>query len=86
MKQLQPPLKLILQFVRKIPKIEEADLKNEFISLRDDLKEIEQTQFERRPFLYLDIISWLESKIQDVPVGEIISRKAAVHARETQGI
>ncbi len=82
MEHLQPALKLILQFVRKIPKIKEENLKSEFSSLRDSLKDIEQTQFERRPFLYLDIISWLESKIEDVPVGEIIARKAYIRQQE----
>ncbi len=73
---LQPALKSILAFVRKIPRISEEDLKNEFRKLKKELIHIEQTQFERRPFLYLDIISWLESKIEDVPVGEVIARKA----------
>ncbi len=73
---LQPALKSILIFVRKIPKISEEDLKKEFLKLNIELKSIEQTQFERRPFLYLDIISWLESKIEGIPVGYVISRKA----------
>ena len=31
--------------------------------------------YERRAFLYLDIISWLESKIENKPVGEVIRQK-----------
>ena len=72
---LQDALKSILIFVRKIPIIKESELKKEFIILRDELMEIEKTQFERKPFLYLDIIAWLESKIEDIPVGEVIRRK-----------
>jgi hypothetical protein len=34
-----------------------------------------------RAFAYLDIISWLESKLNNVPVGEIIRQKALVHKR-----
>jgi hypothetical protein len=34
-----------------------------------------------RAFAYLDIISWLESKLGNVPVGEIIRQKATVHKR-----
>ncbi len=75
---LQPALKSILAFVRKIPRISEEELKNEFKKLIKELRAIEQTQFERRPFLYLDIISWLESKVEDVPVGAVIARKAKV--------
>ncbi len=82
MEHLQPALKSILQFVRKIPKIEEVELKREFILLKEDLEQIRLTQFERRPFLYLDIISWLESKIEGVPVGDIISKKATARQQE----
>jgi hypothetical protein len=77
-RHLQPALSSILSFVRRIPKIREENLKSEFVKLNNDLKDIKQTQFERRPFLYLDIISWLESKIEEVPVGEIIRRKAVI--------
>ena len=36
---------------------------------------LEDSPFVRRPFLYLDIISWLESKIEQVPVQDVIRRK-----------
>ncbi len=75
---LQDTLRSILNFVRRIPRISEENLRKEFTSLRNELIKIEQTQFERRPFLYLDIISWLESKIEDIPVGEVIRRKVQV--------
>ena len=77
-KHLQPALKSILSFVRKIPRIKESQLKDEFIQLKNELVDIEKIQFERRPFLYLDIISWLESKIEDIPVGEVMRRKVMV--------
>ena len=34
--------------------------------------------YEGRPFLYLDVISWLESKIENRPVQEIMQRKFAL--------
>ncbi len=74
-KQLDKVLTEILSFVRRIPKIEEVDLKKEFIFLKKDLEKIEKDQFERRAFLYLDIISWLECKIEGIPVGDVIRRK-----------
>ena len=33
-------------------------------------------RYERRSFLYLDILSWLESKIQNRSIAEIIKEKA----------
>ena len=82
MAYLQPALKLILLFVRKIPSIKEEDLKDEFSKLNVDLKKIRRKKFERRPFLYLDIISWLESKIEGVPVGDVVLRKLQRRNRE----
>ncbi len=80
-KQLDKALEVILAFVRKIPKIEASNLKKEFIKLKSTLEEIERDRFERRAFLYLDIISWLESKIEGVPVGEVIKKKIGLQER-----
>ncbi|MEL6124056.1 MAG: hypothetical protein AAFR14_10060, partial [Bacteroidota bacterium] len=74
-KQLDKVLRTILNFVRRIPRIAEEDVQQEFIKLRDHLLTLEQDPFERRSFLYLDIISWLESKIENRPVGDVIRDK-----------
>ena len=47
----------------------------EFNNLYKKLKVFEYHPYERRAFLYLDILSWLESKINDVPVDEILRQK-----------
>jgi hypothetical protein len=47
-------------------------LKPEFGKLVEKLKKYEMNRFETRAFMYLDIISWLESKIQHVPVQDVI--------------
>jgi hypothetical protein len=65
----------IFQFLRNLGDIAPAQLKEAFIQLKEKLISIATNPFERRPFLYLDIISWLESKIENVPVQEIIQRK-----------
>ena len=52
-----------------------ADVKGEFIALKERLLNVQSQQFERRSGLYLDIISWLESKIQNRPVQDIIHEK-----------
>ena len=64
--------KEIFRFVRRIPRIQENELKKEFINLRDKLSILRKNPFEQRPFLYLDIISWLESKIENRPVEDVI--------------
>jgi len=65
----------ILKFLRKLPKIYEYELKDEFTKLRDTLIKLEKHPYEKRPFVYLDIISWLESKIEGRTVQEVIREK-----------
>ncbi|RNI28327.1 hypothetical protein EFA69_19955 [Rufibacter immobilis] len=67
----------IFRFLRKVGGIAPHQVKDAFIELKDTLITISQNPFERRPFLYLDIISWLESKIDNVPVQEVMRRKLA---------
>jgi hypothetical protein len=62
-------------FLRRSFRVERKALKPEFEKLLDKLKTYEGNRFETRAFSYLDVISWLESKIDNVPVMEIIRRK-----------
>jgi len=39
------------------------------------LKQHENNRLETRAFLYLDVISWLESKIHNIPVQDVIRNK-----------
>ena len=65
----------IFRFLRNLGNIEPHQLKDAFIGLRDKLSAIAADPFERRPFLYLDILSWLDSKIENIPVQEVMRRK-----------
>jgi hypothetical protein len=76
MDDLQEVQRYILDFIRRLSQIEPGQLKTEFARLRDRLISLENNPFEKRAFLYLDIISWLESKIRNRPVQEIIRDKA----------
>lgn len=51
------------------------DMVKEFIALREKLAPYQKDPYERRPFLYLDIISWLDSKIQVRKIREVIKEK-----------
>lgn len=75
MEELQAVQMEIFRFLRKIPRIRETELKEAFTQLKEKLVKLEFEPFERRPFLYLDIISWLESKIENKPVQDIIREK-----------
>ena len=65
----------MIKFLRHLPNVSPLEIKNEFRQLLATLKKYEDHPYERRAFLYLDLISWLESKIENKPVGEIISEK-----------
>jgi hypothetical protein len=50
-------------------------IKKSFIHLLETLQPLTVNKLESRAFMYLDIISWLESKIQDKQVETIIKEK-----------
>ena len=81
MNDLHEVQKEMIKFLRNLGDIFPHELKDEFKKLHTRLKEYEDHPYERRAFLYLDIISWLESKIENRPIGEIIREKAAVLIR-----
>jgi len=66
----------IFRFLRKLPRMQVSDVRREFQSLKHRLEKLELDPFEKRPFLYLDIISWLDSKISGRSVQEVIQAKA----------
>jgi len=65
----------IFGFLRRSFRLSPKQLKPQFETLLATLKPLEKSRLESRAFMYLDIISWLESKINDVPVQTIIRQK-----------
>jgi len=65
----------IFRFLKNSFKLEPRELRPEFSKLLERLKTYEKNRFETRAFVYLDIISWLESKVRDLPVQKIIREK-----------
>ena len=68
--------KAMIRFLRSLGDIYPHELKGAFQKLHKELKGYENDPYERRAFLYLDVLSWLESKLQNRPVHEIIKEKA----------
>lgn len=75
MEDLYEVQKEIIKFLRRLGDIYPQELKGEFINLHEKLKQFEDHPYERRAFLYLDVISWLESKIDSKPVDQVIREK-----------
>ncbi len=65
----------ILSFLRQPAFVNEQALLRGFKILHGKLVKLSQLPYEKRPFLYLDIISWLEAKVQGRPVQSIIREK-----------
>jgi hypothetical protein len=65
----------VFAFLRKSFRLSPKQLKPQFEGLLATLKPLEKSRLESRAFMYLDIISWLESKIDNQPVQEVIRRK-----------
>jgi hypothetical protein len=74
----------VLKFLRKSLYLKQKDLKNEFNDLKIELQKIAADPFERRSFVYLDIIAWLQSKVEGKTV-EAMSRKKFLE-RELGGL
>lgn len=76
MEDLYQVQKEMIKFLRRLGEIYPHEIKKEFQKLHQKLKELEADPYERRSFLYLDILSWLESNIEGRPIPEIIQEKA----------
>ncbi|MEJ2004177.1 MAG: hypothetical protein P8X57_04260 [Cyclobacteriaceae bacterium] len=69
--------KYIIRFLKKLnERLSDDELINAFAELRDQLRPLQNNPYERRAFMYFDIISWLESKLEHRPVGDVINEKA----------
>ncbi len=65
----------MFKFLRKSFHLSPKELKPAFVKLLEKIKQFEKSRFETRAFVYLDIISWLESKVYEKPVCDIIREK-----------
>jgi hypothetical protein len=74
MEDLQGVQKEILNFLRKTPKMQKSELKIEFKKLKSKLIPFKNQPFEKRPFLYLDIIAWLDAKINGTRIQEEVRK------------
>src|SRR3984885_13515003 len=57
----------IFKFLRNSFQLSVTDIKPELQKLLVKLKQHQSDRFETRAFMYLDIISWIESKLENVP-------------------
>ena len=75
MNDLHAVQRKMIEFLRSLSDIYPGELKAAFKKLHAELKVYENHPYEKRSFLYLDILSWLESNIEGISIPEIIRRK-----------
>lgn len=71
----------IFSFLKRSFSMSKKELKIAFEFLYAKLKLIEGNPLESRSFMYLDILSWLESKISNVPVQLVIAEHFKARAK-----
>jgi hypothetical protein len=74
-KDLSLVLEEILSFLRKFNHLSAREIRPAFRHLKERLELISKNPYERRSYLYLDVVSWLESKINRRPVQDVIHEK-----------
>ena len=81
MNDLHAVQKEMIVFLRNLGQIYPSDLQDAFRKLHTKLKVYEDHPYEKRAFLYLDILSWLESHLSGSPVADIMREKALLKIR-----
>jgi hypothetical protein len=71
----------MISFLRESFHLSYRDVKPKLQALLDKLRKYEHNPLETRAFAYLDVISWLESKLQGVRVEQIIREKYLVQKK-----
>lgn len=65
----------ILKFLRRSFYISRDKMKGELEKFLERIKHFEKARFQMRVFVYLDIVSWVESKVYNKPLSEILHNK-----------
>ena len=74
----------ILRFLRRAFNTPSYKTKDELEKFLQQIKGFEKNRLQTRVFVYLDIISWVESKVYEKPVSEIIKQKYLKDKRSDQ--
>jgi hypothetical protein len=71
--------RVILRFLGSMARKNKLPEILDWQELRSQMEEVVKNPFERRPFFYFDIISWLDAKILNKTVAEVIRQRGLGH-------
>jgi hypothetical protein len=66
----------MIKFLRRAYHIPRHQVKAELEKFLHTIKQLEKKRFQTRVFVYLDIISWIEHKVYNRPLSDVVSEKA----------
>jgi hypothetical protein len=72
----------MFKFLRRSFQVSRKKLQPEFEKFLNRIKQFEKSRFETRAFAYLDIISWVESKVYGKTMSQIIKEKNLASPRK----
>jgi len=75
MKNLNVIEEEILKFLRKSFSLPRSEIKPELEKFLNIIKQYEKDRYATRAFSYLDIVSWVESKLYSKPMNQVIREK-----------
>jgi hypothetical protein len=75
MKNLTVVEEVMFKFLRQSLPLSPRQLKPQFEKFLNTIKHLEKNRFQTRSFAYLDIISWVESKLHNKPMSAVIHEK-----------
>ena len=68
--------RLILRFLKGLhPHMTDEEVTVRFRLLKDKMRELQDNPYERRAFVYFDMVSWLESRISGRPIMAVIKER-----------
>ena len=76
----------ILKFLRRSFHISPDKMKKELEKFLQRIKKFEKNRLQTRVFVYLDIISWVESKVYNKELSTIIQEKYQKSARQAVAV
>ena len=65
----------MFKFLRNSLKFTRHKVRQELAKFLQTIKHLEKNRFETRAFAYMDIISWVESKVHNKPMADVIYEK-----------
>jgi tetratricopeptide (TPR) repeat protein len=71
----------MFKFLRQSIPLSPRQLKPQFEKFLHTIKHLEKNRFQTRSFAYLDIISWVEGKVYNKPMGTVINEKYMLSKR-----